>query len=217
MDRRTFVVGAAALGLTACGAAEPVSAPPALLAARAYRHPGPPMLSLMTMKSTGNNQGEHTGLMISASQRVIFDPAGTFGSDVMAQNLTNLVPEHMDVHYGITPRIEDFYIRYHARETYYVYRQDIPVTPEQAEAALRAAASYGAVPKAQCAIATAEVLRQVPGFGWIEPSLWPDRLVEQIARVPGVTVRTYRENDSDDKTLAAQNFGATLAQTGLTR
>ncbi|SLN21576.1 hypothetical protein [Roseisalinus antarcticus] len=217
MRRRTFLIGAPALALTACGAAEPVSMPVAVLSASAYRHPGEPRLTLFTMKSTANGNGAHTGLMVNASQRVIFDPAGTFGGDVADKPWGYLVPENNDVHFGITPEIEDFYIRYHARLTYYVLRQDVPVTAEQAEAALRGVMSYGAVPKAQCTIATSRILAGVPGFSGIKTVLFPDRLVDQLARYPGVTSREYRENDSDDKSEAADAFGAELAAAGLTR
>ncbi|KAA9010559.1 hypothetical protein [Histidinibacterium aquaticum] len=206
MDRRVFLLGASALGLSACGAAEPVSTPQSVLDSRAYVHPGPPMLSLFTMKNVSNGNGMHTGLMINASQRVIFDPAGTFGGDVAEQPWGYLVPENNDVHFGITPEIEDFYARYHARQSYYVLRQDLPVDAQQAEVALRNALSYGAVPKAQCTTATSRILKAVPGFGDINVTLWPDRLSDQLARRPRVSSREYRENDSDDKTAAAEDF-----------
>ena len=78
----------------------------------AYRHAGPTTLSLMTMVINGSGTGAHTSLMINASQRVIFDPAGT----VRHARL----PQKADVLFGVTPAIEDFYIRAHARKTHYV-------------------------------------------------------------------------------------------------
>ena len=63
--------------------------------------------------------------------------------------------------------------------------------------------------------ATAEVLQQVPGLEWIRPVLFPDALVSQIDRIPGVTRREYRDTDSDDKSLAAESFGAQLTATAL--
>jgi hypothetical protein len=146
---------------------------------------------------------------------VIFDPAGTFGGDVARQPWGYLVPENNDVHFGITDQIADFYARYHARMTYYVLRQDLPVSEAQAEAALRSARAYGAVPKAQCTIATCRVLKRVPGFEAIRESWFPDRLSDQFARFAGVTERAYRENDSDDKALAAAAFGEQLMARGL--
>ena len=66
--------------------------------------------------------------MINGSQRVIFDPAGTVR--------LNAVPERGDVLFGITPQVEDFYARAHARETYHVVIQEIDVTPETAESVI---------------------------------------------------------------------------------
>ena len=43
----------------------------------AYRHDGPPALTLYTMVSNKTGAGAHTSLMINGSQRVIFDPAGS--------------------------------------------------------------------------------------------------------------------------------------------
>ena len=78
----------------------------------AYRHAGPASLSLITMINNGSGTGAHTSLMINASQRVIFDPAGT----VRHARL----PEKDDVLFGVTPAIEDFYVRAHARKTHHV-------------------------------------------------------------------------------------------------
>lgn len=203
MRRRAFLVGAP-LALAACGAAEPVWAPDEVVSSKVYRHDGPPALTLFTMKNAGSDNGAHTGLMVNASQRVIFDPAGTFGHPT--------IPERNDVHYGITPAIEDFYVRYHARATYYIHRQDLEVTRAQAEAALRAVQDYGAVPKAMCTIATARVLRQVPGFEDIRPGLFPDSLLDQFARYPGVRSSVHRENDSPDKAVALAEFDAQVAR-----
>ncbi len=214
MQRRAFLVAAPAVVLVACGPAEPMASSASVLSQRAYRHPGPPMLSLFTMKSTSSDNGMHTGLMINASQRVIFDPAGTFGDDIAREPWGYLVPENNDVHYGITDEIAEFYARYHARITYYVLRQDLVVTPAQAEAAFRAATAYGAVPKAQCTVATTAVLRQVPGFQSLQSTWFPDNLSRQFASFPGVVEREYRENDSDDKSLAADAFGAQIVAAG---
>ena len=49
----------------------------AALANAAYHHSGPASLSLITMVKNGSGTGAHTSVMINASQRIIFDPAGT--------------------------------------------------------------------------------------------------------------------------------------------
>ncbi|RYG90449.1 hypothetical protein EU803_14605 [Loktanella sp. IMCC34160] len=200
MKRRAFIAGLP-LFLAACGA-EKVWAPDEIVSAKAYRHDGPPRLTLITMKNTGSDNGAHTALMINASQRVLWDPAGTFKSDS--------IPERNDVLFGITPMVERFYISYHSRVTYYTVIQELDVTPEVAEAALRAVLTYGAVPKANCTRATSQIMKGLPGFSDIRVTLFPNNLADQFGQYPGVRTREYRETDSDDRTEAAQAINAAL-------
>ncbi|QQA43212.1 hypothetical protein [Pelagovum pacificum] len=204
MQRRAFLLGAPATLLTACGAAEPTWAPDEFLNPRIYAFDGPPMLTLFTMREEGGGQGAHTGLMINASQRVIFDPAGTFGHES--------IPERNDVHYGISPQVEEYYETYHARITYYLYRQDKVVPAPVAEQALRRAMTFGAVPKAQCARATSTILSELPGFESINVTWFPNALARQFDRLPGVTSRERHETDSDDKTIARAAFDEQVAE-----
>lgn len=200
ISRRTLILGLP-LGLAGC-ATTPAWAPDEAVARAAYRHDGPPMLTLFTMKNTGSDNGAHTGLMINASQRVVFDPAGTFGHPT--------IPERNDLHYGVTPRIEEFYVSYHARVSYYVVRQDVPVTAEAAEAAFERAKTIGPVPQAQCTSATCRVLRAAPGWQDIRVTYFPDNLQKQFAARPGVVTQEFRETDSADKAVAQRAFDATL-------
>lgn len=202
IDRRLFLAGLP-LALTGCSAPS-VWADEEFVARSIYRHPGPTALTLFTMKNVGSDNGAHTGLMISASQRVIFDPAGTFGHET--------IPERNDVHFGITPGILDFYRTYHARETYYVIEQYLEVSPEKAETALRLALNNGPVPKAQCTRATSSILMRVPELGsFFRPSLFPNGLHDQFARLPDVVTFEHREYDSADKAEAVRAFDAQLA------
>lgn len=196
MPRRAFLLGAP-LFVAAC-AGQSVWAPDDVVARAAYRHPGPPRLTLYTVRNVGTDRGAHTALMISASQRVIFDPAGSFGHESL--------PERNDVIFGITPRIEEFYETFHARMTYYVVIQQLDVTAQQAETTLRLAKDYGAVGKTHCARATADILRQVPGIEGIRMTFLPEVLEEQFGRQPGV-IRTERREESDpDKEVARRAF-----------
>lgn len=200
MLTRRFFITAGPLAVAGCGAPEPVWAPDALVERMRYAHPGPPKLTLFTMRNRSNGRGMHTGLMISASERVLWDPAGTFGGEG--------IPERNDVVLGVSPLIEQYYISYHARETYYVQIQEAIVPAEVAELALRLVQQHGAVGKTQCAVTTGKILQQLPGFSYIRPGLWPNALAEQFAQYPGVTTRDYYENDSDDKSIARAQFDA---------
>ena len=188
MYRRSFLIGLP-LALAGC-TGQVVIARPEDIARVAYRDPGPTALTLFTVKNVGTENGAHTGLMISASQRVIFDPAGTFGHPS--------IPENNDVLFGITPRVEQTYISYHSRQSYYTISQTVQVSPQVAEQALALARAYGPVAKANCSRATVDILSQLPGFEALHFTLFPDNLERQFAQIPGVVRQEYRETDSDD-------------------
>ena len=207
LGRRAFILTGLALPLAGCGTPEQ-NRPNSTLAeaaAAAYRHPGPPELTLYTMISNRSGSGAHTSLLINApSQRVIFDPAGSVGLSAM--------PEINDVLYGITPQIRDYYERAHARSTYHVRIQTVEVPAATAELALRKVQANGKVSPAACTSATSAILASLPGFGAIRPVVFPNKLADQFAQIPGVRERKLFENDADDKTLAEAQAEAALSQ-----
>lgn len=192
MRARAFAALLSLALLSACAdSAEPVWAPEAEVVSRRYVHDGPPTITLYTVQNAQNGSGGHTGLMISApSQRVLFDPAGTFHHPQ--------APERNDVHFGVTENVRKVYVDYHARETFNVLVQEKVVSPEVAEMALRAAQSYGAVPKAQCSLAVTRVLSDLPGFDAMPISFFPNRTARAFGRLPGVTTRVVTDDDADD-------------------
>ncbi|MDP5084474.1 MAG: hypothetical protein NWQ23_03565 [Yoonia sp.] len=200
MDRRRFLIGLP-LALSACTAQE-VWAPDDIVARAIHRKPGDKYLTLYTMKNIGSGNGAHSSLVINASQRVLFDPAGSFSQEAM--------PERNDVLFGVTPQLEDFYVSFHARVTYYVVGQTVIVRPEVAEQALNLVMAAGPVPQANCARVTSRILRQLPGFEGFRQTWDPNRIEEDFAKLPGVVTREYRENDSDDKSVAAAQINAQL-------
>lgn len=197
--------GLALLALVGCGAGADMrpDASPEVISSASYRHPGPTALTLYTMINNRSGAGAHTSLMINGSQRVIFDPAGTVR--------LSAVPERGDVLYGITPGVADFYARAHARETYHVVIQTVEVPPEVAERALRLAVANGPVASAQCALSTAAILRQLPGFESVGSTWFPKRLMDDFADIPGVQTSKIFENDSDDKSVAIAQYQQALA------
>ena len=179
------------LGLLAgCGGpAQPIWAPDDAIRQYSYTHQGPPSLTLYTVVSKQSGSGAHSGLLINGRERILFDPAGTFRLP--------FTPERNDVHYGMTDRAVAVYIDYHARETYDVIEQRLPVTMAQAEAVAKLAKSYGAVPKAQCSLSIARILSQVPGFGGIPIGYFPNRLSRAFGALPGVQERMISDEDAD--------------------
>jgi len=188
----------AIFALTGCGAVDNIWASDEEVSRASYSHNGPTQLVLLTMLSNRTGAGAHTSLMINGSQRVMFDPAGSFKHET--------IPERHDVLYGITPPVLDVYTRYHARKTYHVKIQTLNVSPATAERAIALVKAYGAVPAAQCSKSTSTILSQVfPGQ--IAQTWYPKQLAEQFARLPGVTEKELYEYDDDDnsKVLAAWN------------
>ena len=174
--------------LSACADPGPWASDEAVSRA-AYRADEPPKVTLFTMVSNETNEGAHSALMVNASQRVIFNPAGTFHHPHS--------PQRADVHYGITDDRVDFFIDYHARETYRVIRHDMTVTPEQAEQILARIESRGAVANALCTTSINTILRGVPGFEFAPRSPFPKRTMRAFDEVPGVTIRRYYDDSPD--------------------
>ncbi|WP_298260097.1 hypothetical protein [uncultured Litoreibacter sp.] len=175
--------------LAACSA-EPVWAPDDQVRSKAYRHNGPASLTLITVISNRSGAGGHTGLLINGSQRVVWDPAGSWWSPN--------APERNDLHYGMTDRMVGVYVDYHTRETYHTVLQEVQVSPEVAELALKEAASYGAVSKAACAQSTSTILSRLPGFESINASFFPKKTMAAFGKLPGVKTRKVYDDDPDD-------------------
>lgn len=188
--RNAFAAMAIAL-LAACGggASAPNASDQAIQAAR-YVHDGPPAITLFTVLNNRTGAGAHSGLLINASERVLFDPAGSFYHPRL--------PERGDMHHGMTDRMVAFYIDYHARETYRVVEQTVQVSPQVAELVLARATARGAVAKSFCANSISGILSDVPGFENISSTMFPKRLSEEFAKLPGVTTRTITDDDADD-------------------
>lgn len=185
--------------LAACATtAERTWAPDAAVAAARYVKPGPKQVTLFTVVSNRSNAGAHSGLLINGSERVMFDPAGTWYHPRL--------PERNDVHFGVTDQMVDFYIDYHARETYRVVEQTVTVSPEVADMVIARAKAYGAVPKAQCAKATSSVLSGVPGFENIPHTWYPNKLSDAFAKLPGATRQVFTDDD------APNNHGVLMVQ-----
>ncbi len=172
--------------LAAC--AEHVYAPMEEVDARAWVEPGPPTLTLLTAINNRTGGGGHSALMVSGSQRVIFDPAGTWHHPT--------APERGDVIYGVTPPIYGLYMDYHARPAYHMVAQEIEVSPDMAERALALVAAHGPANKATCGISVSGLLREL-GFTEIRRAWYPDRIMRDFADLPGVT-RTELYDDTED-------------------
>ncbi|MGC1494805.1 MAG: hypothetical protein WA790_03280 [Sulfitobacter sp.] len=200
---KRLLIGLAVVGLVAgCAGDSSPDSPPEAVAAAAFREGGPKTLTVFTMVNNRTGSGGHTALMVKGSQTVIFDPAGSFRDP--------RVVERGDVLYGMSPNWVQSYKSAHARSTYHVVSQEIPVTAAQAERALQLVASNGAVPGAYCANATTSIMAQIDGFQNIENTFYPLKFMAQVATLPGVKTTKYYEDDNGD-VIDAVRAGQILA------
>ncbi|MEM6940298.1 MAG: hypothetical protein AAF943_04850 [Pseudomonadota bacterium] len=191
-------------GATLVGCAQQSATDVALaeVQAVAFRSAEPPSITVFTMINNRTGRGGHSALMVNASQRVIFDPAGSFRNEQMV--------ERGDVIYGITPGWLQAYKSAHARQTHHVVSQKVVLSPEQAEKALRLVQSNGAVAGAFCAQATTAILQQIQGFEGIDRTFFPENLMGQMAARPDVVTSRLYEDDAGRPIDAAR--AAELAQ-----
>lgn len=186
MKRRVFLAAALPAVLAACGADNVWDSDEEVRAAR-FVSDEPPSITLFTVIGIPRGEGGHSALMINGSQRIIYDPAGTWNHPA--------IPERHDVLYGITDNFRNFYIDYHARSTYWVAEDRIPVTREQADIAIRRAEANGAANKSFCAVATGSVLRGVPGFELAPRGFSPLKLRNWFLSRPGVVSKRHYDGD----------------------
>lgn len=173
--------------LTARGVAQLPVAPDDRVQRAAYRAPEPTSITLMTVVANGSNSAGHSALLINASQRVIYDPAGTW--------YHRDVPERADLLYGLTPKLLQYYLDYHARKEFRVILQTKIVSPQVAEMALQQAIASGASMNGMCAQNTSSVLSRLPGFEGFPVGLWPKDAIKGMAAIPGVTTREEIQYD----------------------
>lgn len=186
MQRRAFLALALPATLAACGADNIWASDEAIRTAR-YVADEPPSISLLTVIGIPRGEGGHSALMINGSQRVIYDPAGSWNHP--------LIPERHDVLYGITPNFRNFYIDYHARETFWVAEDTVQVPLAVAEAAIRAVERQGAANKSFCAVNTGQALRRVPGFEGAPTGFSPLKLRSWFLTLPGVQSKKHVDGD----------------------
>ncbi|MEM7490119.1 MAG: hypothetical protein AAF390_13445 [Pseudomonadota bacterium] len=188
MSLRVAVMVLGPLILSACAAADNVYASFADVQARVWTEPGPPKLTLMTAINNRSGEGGHSALMISGSQRVIFDPAGSWWNPD--------APERGDVKYGISPAMLDIYVDYHARPTYRMVLQEIEISPEMAERGIALVEAHGPAAKATCGRTVSGVLRDM-GFTEVRGTWFPKQIMRDFAKLPGVTETVVRDDTED--------------------
>lgn len=186
---KRLVIGLAIMAVLAgCAVDQNPDSSDEQVASAAFRAPGPRSMTLVTVVNNRTGAGGHTALVVNGSEQVIFDPAGSFRD--------SRVVEKGDVLYGMTPGWVQAFKSAHARNTHHVVSQTVTLTPAQAEQALNLVRSNGGVAGAYCASATSAILAGIEGFGGIERTFYPVKLMDQFATFPGVRTDKRYENDA---------------------
>lgn len=152
-----------------------------------------PSVTLVTMLSEKTGRGEHSALLIDGSERVLYDPAGSF-------SLPRYSHEHRDIHYGVSDQVMEIYNFYHARNTHFVEMLKLNISREMADLLIARANEIGPQPKMFCAQAVSRVLKPVGPFGDIPITFWPGPIHDAFERIPGVVKTELHDGD------VGQNF-----------
>lgn len=184
MLRRLILV--ALLGLPAC-TADHIWATDAEVAAARYVAPPPATLTLITSVNNRSGEGAHSALLISGSERVLYDPAGSWTLPAP------WAPEREDLRYGMNDSALASYLTYQSGEKFRAVMQTVVVPTEVADAAMAAAIKEGSAGKAMCANTIAGILRDLPGFEEVKGTMFPKALSRSFAEVPGVSEVMHTE------------------------
>ncbi|MDE3028307.1 MAG: hypothetical protein KGH84_07915 [Paracoccaceae bacterium] len=205
--RRILLSLGVVVALAGCGSGRAVSSDPVVAKAR-YVSPEPPSITLITSLRNDTGTGAHSALLINASQRVIFDPAGNYFSPQ--------VPQKGDVLYGVSPPVLQSYLNFQSSKGFHVVAESVPVPPEVAELALQKSETNGAATSGLCSDNVSSLVRKLPGFTSLPVSFFPRSLMLDFGKVPDVVRTTYLNgvvvpNGSTTATASA-NGNAPLAE-----
>ena len=169
--------------LAACDASHKFASDAAVSAATYVAGP-PASITLITSINGRSGGGAHSALIINGSQRVLYDPAGSW-------ELTDgRAPKRNDLHYGMTPPVLASYIAFQSAGIFQVISQTVDVPLSEADAAIAAAAAHSPAPKAYCSRSVSSILRKLPGFEAVPETFFPKALSRGFAKVAGVIETT---------------------------
>ena len=141
---------------------------------------GPATITLITSINGRSNSGAHSALVINGSERVLYDPAGSWAL------MDGMAPERDDMHFGMFPAALDNYIAFQSNGIFYATEQTIVVPLAVADQAIAAAKAQGSTPKALCGNSVSTVLSKLPGFESLSVAYLPKAISREFAKLPGV-------------------------------
>ena len=165
--------------LSACGADHKWASDAEVANARYVAGP-PATITLITSINGRSGAGAHSALLINGSERVLYDPAGSW------ELLNGGAPERADLHYGMTQAALASYLKFQSDGVFHVIIQTIQVPLSVADQAIAVSIAQGAAPKADCSNSVSTILHKVPGFESLPRTFFPKALSRGMAKLPGV-------------------------------
>ena len=156
-----------------------------------YKNNEPSSVTLLTMINNHTGVGGHSALLINATERLLFDPAGTF---VHPQ-----IPERHDVLFGINDAAFERYVDYHARPSIHVVIQKLEVDLKLAEDISKEVQTYGPVQNMMCSFAISEILSKHNRFKDLPKTLFPKNTMENFAKLDATETTIIYDYIEDDK------------------
>lgn len=179
MRALALIATLAALTLSACSSKPRIFAPDEAVQAARFVADPPAEIRLYTSVSKRSGEGVHSGLLITGSQRVLFDPAGNWEH--------SQVPERHDVKYGMNDAALASYMRFQADDKHDLIVQRMVVPQSVADNLIARAELAGPVADALCASTVTSLLQKTPGFEGLRGSMFPVALSKGFRAMPGVT------------------------------
>jgi hypothetical protein len=160
------------------------------VARAAYSNGKPPSVTLITVVRNDLNVGTHSALVVNGSERVLFDPAGSWKHPRS--------PERNDLRFGIDDRVLAHFLDYHTRRSHRTIVQEVAVPASVADAVTSSLAQAGPAAPGFCALTISRALRRVEGFGAIGATPFPSMLMRDFGRLSGARTRVFVDDDPAD-------------------
>ncbi len=148
----------------------------------------PPSTTLVLAEHKGGSGAVHAALIVTGSERLIYDPSGSFTHPDTRR--------YGDVVYGASDDIVELFALHNADKNHDAVMRTIALQPEEAETMLDAARTHGGAMPGFCAKSVASVLRSVPRFASMRDTFWPSNVQQDFESIAPVAIRSVTDTDS---------------------
>ncbi len=148
----------------------------------------PPSTTLVLAEHKGGSGAVHAALIVTGSERLIYDPSGSFTHPDTRR--------YGDVVYGASDEIVELFALHNADRNHDAVMRTIALESDEAEILLNSARTHGGAMPGFCAKSVASVLRSVPRFASMRDTFWPSNVQQDFENVSPVEIRSVSDTDS---------------------